>query len=135
MPIDRKQTALPTAKPTPLTETDPLALIVGAIADAVAARLGDRNELVAIAPGPLATFGLEHAAVSRLVAEGRLRAVRIGRRLFTTHSRLLALVDELPEAVRTQPAPAEDRDDLHEAVRAMARRSVRKHKSGPGQAA
>lgn len=114
------------ASGVPSEVTNAILWLVGALANAVAARLGDRDELVPLSPAPLAAMGLEHAAVLRLVAEGRLRAVTIGRRRFTKRSYLLALVDELPVAKRG-PGPAPDRRDaLREAVEAMARRRARK---------
>lgn len=126
-PSVRKATAMPFPDPTQATVNPDraVACLVAVVADAVANRVGDRDELVALAPKPLAAMGLEHAAVARLVAEGRLRAVTIGRRRFTKRSYLLALVDELPTPKRA-PAPAVEQDALREAVTAMARRSARK---------
>ncbi|HLK40593.1 MAG TPA: hypothetical protein VKU41_27765 [Polyangiaceae bacterium] len=113
-----------------------MSAIVGAIADAVAARLGARDELVPLDAQSLAAYGLEHNAVARLVAAGKLRAVRIGRRNFTRRSYLLALVDELPQVRRTRDTEddAPERDDLGEAVAKMAARaSARKHDRSDGR--
>jgi hypothetical protein len=104
-----------------------LAPIVEALADAIAAKIGDRDELVAIAAQPLKAHGLELHAVQRLIEDGKLRAVRIGHRAFTKRSALLALVDELPPIAKpSRGEPVESQDDLRVAVAAAARRQQRK---------
>ncbi len=92
------------------------------------------DELVAIAAEPLAALGLELRAVQTLVAEGRLRAVQIGRRRFTRRSYLLALVDELE--VATAEPKAKPADVLTLAASKAARRaSARNRVNGKGAAA
>lgn len=56
------------------------------------------DSLIAIAKEPLAELGLELKAVRKLIADGALRTVAIGRRTFTKTSYLTALVDSLPAA-------------------------------------
>jgi len=88
-----------------------------------------QDALVAIAAKPLAALGLELRAVQRLIADGRLRAVAIGRRRFTRKSYLLALVDELSPVAPTR-RDDEPEDDLLVAVaRAAARRAKRDRRS------
>jgi hypothetical protein len=103
------------------------------LADAVAARLGDRDELVALSPAPLAAMGLEHAAVLRLVATGNLKAVKVGRRVFTKRSYLLSLVDELPPVRQRGPTVAPG-DALREALAKIAERQRRKAERMTGAA-
>lgn len=96
--------------PAALEDADTRALRIGralvALADALGltavADVEPRDELVAICAEGLEPYGLELRAVQTLIAEGRLRAVQIGRRRFTKRSYLLALVDELETE---QPAP------------------------------
>jgi len=98
--------------------------LVDLLAERVASRLGDRDELVPIAAKEIGALGLELRAVQRLIAEGKLRAVDIGRRRFTTRARLLALVNELPAVgPHEQDPPA---DELLEATRKAAERRSRK---------
>src|SRR5437879_42559 len=47
----------------------------------------------------------EPKARDRLVREGHLRVVRVGRRLYTKRSYVSRLVDTLPAIAKTKPAP------------------------------
>jgi hypothetical protein len=105
-------------------KADPFSGLLDALAERVAARLGDRDELVAVAAKPLAALGLELRAIQRLVADGKLRAVRIGRRVFTRRAYLLALVDELAPATAADD-PEEEPDELAIAVAKAAQRRAR----------
>lgn len=79
------------------------------------------DELVAVAPKPLAALGLEYRPTLALAQAGTLRTVWIGRRRFTRRSWLAALAEALPPACSAQPE-----DDLAEAARRRAsRRSLR----------
>jgi excisionase family DNA binding protein len=73
--------------------------------------------------------GLERRAVEALIREGRLRAVKIGRRVYVRRSAVVALVDELPawtpNAGPLPGAKTED-DDLGRAVMAVAKRRARR---------
>jgi hypothetical protein len=60
-----------------------------------AARVEAPDELVAF------PFGLEASAASSLVRRGKLRAAKIGRRLYAKRSDVLALVDALAKEPRT----------------------------------
>lgn len=114
---------------------DPLAGLIDALAARLADRLGVPDELVAVAAEPLEAMGLELAAVRALVTSGRLKAVRIGRRVFTKRSYLLAMVDELPAAVSTPAVPVETHDELQEAVARAAKRKERKSAECRGERA
>lgn len=83
------------------------------VVEAGAAEPRPSDDLVALNAAGLAAIGLELRSIQKLVAAGRLRAVEIGRRRFTKRSYLLALVDELPAAVRKAD---EDGDALRVAV-------------------
>lgn len=68
-------------------------------------------------------FGLEEeAAAKSLVRTGKLRAVKIGRRLYARRSDVLSLVDTLAE--ERQPAPSAPPDSYAGLV-AQARRAKR----------
>jgi hypothetical protein len=93
------------------------------------------DELVAVCAEGLAPFGLELRAVQSLIAEGKLRAVQIGRRRFTKRSLLLALVDELEvHAAPERDAKAADVLTLA-ASKAARRASARNRTAGKGAAA
>lgn len=97
------------------------------------------DELVAVAADPLAALGLELRAVQTLIADGKLRAVQIGRRRFTKLSYLLALVDELeaerPTSPHGQPADVLALAASKAARRASTRKRVADRNGGEGEAA
>jgi hypothetical protein len=77
----------------------------------------------------LADVDLEAKAKARLVRDGSLKVVRIGRELFTKRSYLLALVDELPAhrpADVAEPEAEELRSDLEIAVARASKRRGRR---------
>ncbi len=58
-------------------------------------------------------FGLEEAAAAKsLVRSGRLRAVRLGRRLYARRSDVLALVDAAASSAPSSHGPADTYEDL-----------------------
>jgi hypothetical protein len=73
---------------------------------------------------PLADLPFEVEARRSLVREGRLKVVRVGRKLFTSRRAVAALVDTLPPATLPGPKPGvAPSDDLAVAVAKRARRS------------
>jgi hypothetical protein len=65
----------------------------------------------------LGATGLELKAAKALVRQGKLKAIKVGRKLFVRRSSLVALVDVLPAW-----APPVEADDLAGAVARAARR-------------
>jgi hypothetical protein len=75
--------------------------------DALTAQRRAADDADALMPFP---FGLEHRAARSLMREGRLATTKIGRRIFTRRSAVLALVGDTPQAaprmVGADPAAA-----------------------------
>lgn len=88
-----------------------IAAALRALADAVeqAAPTPATDELVEVR-----TMGMERRAVDRLIASGTLHVFKVGRRLYTKRSALLALADKLPAVKRRKPRARvlEDDDEL-----------------------
>ncbi len=105
-----------------MTPTDPVALLIAALADPLADRIAVRlkreqcDELVAF------PFGLEARAARALVRARTLPTRKIGRRVYARRSDLLALVDETP--ARSQPSRPPT-VDVAEAARAAYVRPLR----------
>jgi hypothetical protein len=116
--------AAPPESAPPAPAPDLLATLVDALAERIGARLSASppDTLVPIAADAIDALGLELRAVQRLIADGRLKAVEIGRRKFTKASYLLALVDELPAVGRAHAVAVDGHDELQEAFAAAARR-------------
>lgn len=79
-----------------------------------------QEELIAVSHLPF-----DVAARRRLVREGRLRVVRIGRQLYTSRAAVAALVHDLPPADLPGPKTVVDtRDDLTAAAAKRAKRRI-----------
>ncbi len=127
-PAGRGSAARSTSNPEP-------SALLDALLDLVAERLASRlspapvDELVPLTAEALAKMGLEARAVHRLVVNGALKTVAIGRRRFTRRSYLLALVDTLPAVEHRNTKPAKvtaPQSDLEIAVAKSAARRARR---------
>src|ERR1700722_179041 len=95
---------------------DPRVLAVAAaIVGLVDALASERCERVGDDLVPLADAGIERRALRRLIREGRVRATRIGRRVYVARADLGAL---LTTRVPLAPAASSDKSDPAEAARA-----------------
>jgi hypothetical protein len=79
------------------------ALVGLAEALAIEARVAVADELV-----PMADVRIERRALRRLVAAGRVRSVRIGRRMYVSRADLARLLDATPVGAATQPTTTTD---------------------------
>jgi hypothetical protein len=96
---------------------DPCVLaIVAAIVGLVDALAAERQERARDGLVPLADAGIERRALRRLVREGRVRATRIGRRVYIFRADLASLLDAPPQARAASTAT-----DAREAARAAYR--------------
>lgn len=80
------------------------------------------DELVKLADVPI-----EARARTRLVRDGRLRVIKLGRRLYTRRSYIAKLVDELPP-LATAPSPRKEEYDA--VVEAVRRKALRRQGKG-----
>jgi hypothetical protein len=104
---------------------DPRVLAVAAaLVGLVDALLAERRAEVADELVPLADAGIERRALRRLQRDGRLPVERIGRRLYTRRSALLALVITTP-AKEVPPNAAPVADVAQAAREAYAGRPLR----------
>jgi hypothetical protein len=93
------------------------------ILDALAERSTSQptDELV-----PLRELPFDVEARRRLVREGKLKTVRIGRSLFTSRAAVAALATELPPATMPGPKPRAALAPVDDVAEAARRRAARK---------
>jgi hypothetical protein len=75
---------------------------------------------------PLRDLPFDVEARRRLVREGKLKTVRIGRSLFTSRAAVAALATELPPATMPGPKPRAALAPVDDVAEAARRRAARK---------